>query len=121
MLLHGDERTPYVLAAAVLEPVYTRMWASTQPELKSLTTHQLAAHPAVVAAVLADFNEIATEAKLQGFERPKTVILDVEDWTIENDMLTPSFKLKRIPLVKRYQAQFDAAYAKLLPDYKPKA
>jgi long-chain acyl-CoA synthetase len=120
VLIHGDERTPYVLAAAVLEPVYVRMWASTQPALKSLTVHELAASATVRAAVLADFNAIATESKLQGFERPKDVVLDAEDWNIENDMLTPSFKLKRIPLVKRYQHAFDAMYTKLLPDYKPK-
>jgi long-chain acyl-CoA synthetase len=120
VLIHGDERTPYVLAAAVLEPVYTRMWASSVPELKGLTVHQLAAHPAVVAAVLADFNRVATESKLQGFERPKAVLLDAEDWTVENDMLTPSFKLKRIPLVKRYQTRFDTEYTRLVPGYSPK-
>jgi long-chain acyl-CoA synthetase len=120
VLIHGDERTPYVLAAAVLEPVYTRMWASSQPELANLTIRDLAAHPTVVRAVLADFNRIATESKLQGFERPKAVLLDAEDWTVENDMLTPSFKLKRIPLVKRYQARFDEEYTRLVPGYTPK-
>jgi long-chain acyl-CoA synthetase len=87
---------------------------------RGLTIRDLAAHPTVVRAVLADFNRIATESKLQGFERPKAVLLDAEDWTVENDMLTPSFKLKRIPLVKRYQARFDEEYTRLVPGYTPK-
>eukprot|EP00983_Pelagomonas_calceolata_P054351 1143655-Pelagomonas_calceolata.AAC.22 len=40
---------------------------------------------------------------LCGFEIIKAVHLDTEPFTVENDMITPSFKLKRPQLLKKYQ------------------
>lgn len=43
----------------------------------------------------------------------QTVKLDKELFSVENDLLTPTFKLKRPQLQKRYQADIDAMYAAL--------
>jgi long-chain acyl-CoA synthetase len=37
--------------------------------------------------------------------------LIAEDFTCENGLLTPTLKLKRDAVVKRYQAKLDALYA----------
>lgn len=42
-------------------------------------------------------------ARLKGFEDIKAVILEVEHFSVDNDLMTPSFKLRRVPLLKRYQ------------------
>lgn len=39
--------------------------------------------------------------------------LTAEEFTVENDLMTPTFKLKRAPLQKRYQAHIDGMYAAL--------
>jgi long-chain acyl-CoA synthetase len=45
----------------------------------------------------------------------KGIILEAEQFSVDNELLTPSFKLKRPQLQKKYQAQIDAMYAKLDP------
>eukprot|EP00967_Tisochrysis_lutea_P087135 scaffold123129_cov21-Tisochrysis_lutea.AAC.7 len=50
---------------------------------------------------------------LCGFEIIKAVHLDTEPFTVENDMITPSFKLKRPQLLKKYQDAVSGMYAQL--------
>ena len=40
-------------------------------------------------------NRLATENKLSGLERIKDIYLTSDPFTIENNILTPTFKLKR--------------------------
>ena len=54
-------------------------------------------------------------AKLQGFEVVKKVSLEAEAWSTENNLLTPTFKLKRNEAKKKYIGQIDAMYAQGLP------
>ena len=49
----------------------------------------------------------------QGFEIIKNIHLDTEQFTVQNDLMTPSFKLKRAPLQKKYQAVIEQMYAEL--------
>ncbi len=49
----------------------------------------------------------------QGFELVKAVYLESELFSVENELLTPTFKLKRPQLQKKYQAEIDAMYAAL--------
>jgi len=52
----------------------------------------------------------AAKGKLQGFEIPTKVALIADPWTPENELLTAAMKLKRIPIVKKHQADIDAIY-----------
>ena len=44
----------------------------------------------------------------KGFEISGSVILDPEEWTTDNEMITPSLKVKRRALFDRHQADIDA-------------
>jgi long-chain acyl-CoA synthetase len=44
--------------------------------------------------------------------------LDAELFTVENDLLTPSFKVKRHEVKKKYQKQIDALYAEIASSTK---
>lgn len=50
---------------------------------------------------------------LKGFEIVKAVTLSPEAFSAENDLMTPSFKLKRPQLKKRFQADITSMYAAL--------
>ncbi len=47
-----------------------------------------------------------------GYARPHGIWLTLEPWTIENGLLTPTLKLKRPEMEKRFAAQIEALYAK---------
>ena len=42
-----------------------------------------------------DMMRIASENKLNSLEKPKEIFLTLEQFTIENNIITPTFKLKR--------------------------
>lgn len=46
-------------------------------------------------AVLDDLNRLAVENKFSGLEKIKQIYLSIDQFTIENDILTPSMKIKR--------------------------
>lgn len=52
-------------------------------------------------------------AKLKGFEFPKAVFLEPNAFSVENDLMTPKFSLKRPNLTKHYKKQIDAMYNQL--------
>ena len=49
----------------------------------------------------------------------KAIQLEVEPWTVENDLLTPSFKLKRNLAAKKYRKWIDEMYEELNHDAPP--
>lgn len=51
--------------------------------------------------------------EMQGFEMIKSLYLDPDQFSIENGLMTPTFKLKRPPLQSKYQPQIDAMYKKI--------
>ncbi len=50
---------------------------------------------------------------LQSFEIPKAVHLSAEEWTPENGMLTPTFKIKREIVKRKFEAELEALYQQL--------
>ncbi|RME74598.1 MAG: long-chain fatty acid--CoA ligase [Planctomycetota bacterium] len=49
-------------------------------------------------------------ADFKGYERPRKWLLLAEEFSPDNDMLTPTLKLKRRNVIKRYQEQIEALY-----------
>ncbi|KAJ9525357.1 hypothetical protein QJQ45_003248 [Haematococcus lacustris] len=74
---------------------------------------ELCRKDAMVAAVLGELKAEGKSAKLKGFEEIKAVLLETVPFSPENDLMTPSFKLKRAPLLKHYQPAIKAMYDKV--------
>jgi len=60
----------------------------------------------------ADIKQLSTENKLSGLERPRDIYITTEAMSIENNMLTPTFKLKRNVAREYYRKEIDAMYSK---------
>ena len=69
--------------------------------------------PEANAMLLDELKKTGKDAKLKGFEIVKAIHLDSVQFSVETDLLTPTFKLKRPQLLKHYQSKVDALYAGL--------
>ena len=63
--------------------------------------------------IMDEIAQLATLRKLNSLEKPKEIWLAKEPFSVENDILTPTFKLKRNIGKKVYQAQIDQMYQAL--------
>jgi long-chain acyl-CoA synthetase len=111
--VYGDSLHAVLVAIIVPDADGLKAWAGKN-DLAGKSVPELVASDAVKAAIKADMSVMAKEAKLQGFEQVKEFVLDPTPWT-PDDLLTPSFKLKRADAKKKYQKQIDVMYEKVDP------
>ncbi|KAF0689347.1 Aste57867_19197 [Aphanomyces stellatus] len=74
------------------------------------TLEELCQHPEVGAAVLKELVAVSKASKLFGFETIKAIKLHHVQFTVENNLLTPTFKLKRNECKKFFDIDIDAMY-----------
>ena len=60
--------------------------------------------------VKAQLNQVAVEKNLPGYEKIRAVACESSEWTIANNMLTPTFKLKRKKLSEAYKKTIEGLY-----------
>ena len=113
IFVYGDSFQAYLVGIAVPEAEEVMLWAKKEGAAGANAAEVLAGAdgPKLKAAVMAQLTAASKGAKLAGFEMVKKLHLDAEVWTVDNGMLTPTFKSKRNDLKKRYQKEIDAMYA----------
>jgi long-chain acyl-CoA synthetase len=116
--VYGDSLQSYLVGVVVPEPEEALKWAAAKG-VAAPSVAALLAQPSHAAALASDIQAqmaaACKAAKLQGFEVVKKVCLEAEAWSVENNLLTPTFKLKRNEAKKKYIDQIDAMYAQGLP------
>jgi long-subunit acyl-CoA synthetase (AMP-forming) len=50
----------------------------------------------------------AVNAQLEHHEQLRFIVISVQPWTIDNELLTPTLKVRRATLEQRYSARFAA-------------
>ncbi|EGX43464.1 hypothetical protein AOL_s00215g200 [Orbilia oligospora ATCC 24927] len=113
---HGDSQQSFLVGVFGVNPDTFAPYASKILN-KEIAATDLAAikaacrEKAVVKAVLKDMDKVAKRRKLTGFERIRNVTLDVEPFSVDNELLTPTLKLKRPQTAKKFRPEIDAMYA----------
>ncbi|CAL1407375.1 unnamed protein product [Linum trigynum] len=98
--IYGDSFNSSLVAIVSVDPDVLTEWATSQG-IKADDLGRLCNDLRARAAVLADMDSTGREAQLRGFEFAKAVTLVPEPFTLENGLLTPTFKIKR-PQAKEY-------------------
>jgi long-chain acyl-CoA synthetase len=104
--LVGDK---HKFASALLSPDFVVLegWAKAHG-VAAADRKTLVAHPQVIARYQRIVDEV--NATLAPFETVKRIAVVADEWTIETDELTPSMKLKRRVVEKKYASAIAAFY-----------
>ena len=103
--VHANSLYPFPIAILVADPDTFVGW--TKSHGFTGTIQELCCNKEVIKKIVSDLDEDGKEYGLNPFERIKQICLVVDQFTVENDMLTPTFKLKRLEVVKNYQTNID--------------
>jgi len=66
--------------------------------------------PRAAKAVVQDLRQVAKASKLRGFEIVECVHLTAEEFTPSNNLVTPTFKLKRPQLKMHFHVEIEGMY-----------
>jgi long-chain acyl-CoA synthetase len=72
----------------------------------------------VKVEIMKQLEEVAKKNRFNSYERVRAVELMIEPFTVENEILTPTLKLKRPQAAKRYRDVIDRLYADVLKTQK---
>ncbi|CAG8699085.1 1512_t:CDS:2, partial [Acaulospora colombiana] len=115
IFVHGDSLRNHLVAIVVPDPETFVPWANAltgqnvslgdEKGLESLTKND---H--VKRAFLEEMNKVGKHAKLNGFELVKAIHLTHIPFSIDNDLLTPTLKVKRHAAKEYFREEIDKLY-----------
>lgn len=118
--VYGDSLQSQLVAIVVPDEEEANNWAKANNLSKSEFPNfaALCQSEKLKEEILKSIVEVSKSAQLKGFEIPRAIHLHHEPFSVENDILTPTFKLKRPQAKKYFQAQIDAMYQILIEKEK---
>jgi long-chain acyl-CoA synthetase len=106
VVVHGDARN-YCTALVTVDPEGIAAWASGNG-LGSSSYRELSESPRVVGIVQGAVDQL--NAKLASYQTIKKFAVLPKDFTVEDGELTPSLKVKRKAVEKKYMDILDRFY-----------
>ncbi|CCH44557.1 Long chain fatty acyl-CoA synthetase [Wickerhamomyces ciferrii] len=114
MFVHGDSMKNYLVGVAGVEPESFKKFLKENLDVEVIDNNHLRVHledPRVRKSILALLNTNAmNKGVLQGFEKLHNLYLDIEPLKVEDEVLTPTFKLKRVQAVRKFKQVLDNLY-----------
>ena len=95
-------------AICILNEAGVKEWCSRH-DIKYTTFEEMAKHQQVIDRVWRDVEK--ANANFGKWEQIKKIIIDTEEFTVDNGCLTPTFKVKRKPILAKYEAKIEELYA----------
>lgn len=111
-MVYGDSLKNCCVGIIVPNPSTVKAWAAENGKNVS-DWEGLMKSPELKKAIMEELDQIGKANKLSSLERPRDIYVTAEAFSVENDILTPTFKLKRNKGRDAYKTQIDAMYADL--------
>jgi long-chain acyl-CoA synthetase len=108
--VYGDSLQATLVGIVIPDPDTIKAWAAHKG-FTGKSMDELCKDPAFKKVVVKSLEEHGKANDLKGFECLRSVHLDMTPFSVENGLLTPTFKLKRFEAKKYYKSQIDAMYA----------
>lgn len=110
--VYGDSLQASLVGILFPDEEILKKWAA-QNGLGGKTFQELCKLEQVKKHILQVISAHGKSHDLKGFENVKAVYLDSELMSIENNLLTPTFKIKRFEVKQKYLKQIEQMYTEL--------
>ncbi|XP_070575903.1 long-chain-fatty-acid--CoA ligase 6-like [Ptychodera flava] len=111
IFVHGDSLQRYLVAVVSPDPENLQNWARSKGLTGSLD--ELCGNKVVKDAILKDLVQQGKTSGLKGFEQVKDIYISSEQFSIENGLMTPTFKIRRLELRRRFEQKIEEMYNNL--------
>lgn len=108
VFIYGDSLQSYLVAIIVPDIEEVMKWAKKEDELEEFK--DIIKGEKFKKYIETEIQSKKKESKLNGLEVPKKIHFTPVEFSIENDMLTPTFKLKRNEAKTAYLAEIKQMY-----------
>ncbi|XP_071952415.1 long-chain-fatty-acid--CoA ligase 1-like isoform X2 [Antedon mediterranea] len=78
-----------------------------------ITFQELCKNKEICEMIFQDMNNVAKNGDLKGFEQVKKIHVSSELFSVENNLLTPTFKARRKQIENAYKTEIDAMYEQI--------
>ncbi|CEM19886.1 unnamed protein product [Vitrella brassicaformis CCMP3155] len=106
--VHGSSTQTYCVGIIHPDHDEAKKWAKANNKPEALSS--LCSDAEFIKAVEEQMAEVAKKNGLSGIEKVKKFRLSPEAFTVDNDLVTPTYKLKRHQAHKHFKAQIDEMY-----------
>jgi long-chain acyl-CoA synthetase len=118
--VYGDSLQSSLVAIVVPDEDVVRGWAeSNAPTLTKGSFDALCQSEILKSAIMSDIKKLSTKSSLHGFETVQAIHLESTPFSVENDFMTPTFKLKRQKIRDLHENVIADLYAELRAELPP--
>lgn len=112
--VHGDSLQSALVAVVVPdeEPIRSMLQAS-DPSLAKASLAEICKSDTLKSVLMGEIKKIGKANGLHGFEIPKAIHLSDKPFTVEDGLLTPTFKLKRLQAREKFEKEIERMYAEM--------
>lgn len=109
--VYGDSLKNNVVAIVVPDAVFAKSWAEKKGVASDLAS--VCQNADFKKELFDDLLQLAGKNKLSSLEKPKDIHLHAQEFSVDNNILTPTFKLKRNVAAKEFEPQIKEMYKKI--------